>query len=268
MFEYGTWANVPAMTRLGLMHHGAPADARLGELRRRQAASRRTTGAAQRKDLTVLFADISGSTALSRSVELDRWWSMLGGLFELMCEGVYRFGGWAGNFTGDGVQAVFDAPARNGAHARRACDAALWLRDSLREAIADGEHPSGLELDVRIGINSGEAVVGTIGERYSRHYTACGYTVALAKRIETLAGPGGIYLSENTATLLGSQVELNDLGCFDVKGADSPIGVFELIGVDVETESSHRESRTRFQRRIRPAGLEAGLVGSFSSAAR
>jgi adenylate cyclase len=78
----------------------------------------------------------------------------------------------------------------------------------------------GLDFDVRIGINSGEALTGTIGDRYSRRYTACRFPVALAKRIETLAAPGGIYLSEHTAALVAEELEVRDLGPFMVKGSD------------------------------------------------
>jgi class 3 adenylate cyclase len=190
------------------------------------------------KVLTVVFADIRGSMALSGSLGPSEWWSILERLFEVMCEAVYRFDGWVGNFTGDGVLAVFESesPAPSGDHALRGCEAALWLRHSLRQATAQLERKHGLGLDVRIGINSGEALTGTIGERYSRHYTACGYAVALAKRIEALAEPGGICITAQTATLIGEAIELKDLGSFEVKGAPVPVRVFELLGQKQECE--------------------------------
>jgi adenylate cyclase len=200
------------------------------ELHRRRATSAPVACAAEHKELTILFADISGSTAFSRAVELDEWWSVLTDAYELMCEAVCRFGGWVGNFTGDGVQGVFETPGQDGAHAGRACEAAIWLRGSLRRLTRELGRDQGLVLDVRIGINSGEALTGTIGDRYSRHYTACGFPVALAKRMETLAAPGGIYLSEHTAALIADELEVRDLGSFEVKGARSPVGVFELTG--------------------------------------
>jgi class 3 adenylate cyclase len=200
------------------------------EPHRRRATSAPAASAAQHKKLTILFADISGSTALSRTVELDEWWSVLTDAYELMCEAVCRFGGWVGNFTGDGVQGVFETPGRDGEHARGACDAAIWLRGSLHRFATELGRHRGLELDVRIGINSGEAITGRIGDRYSRHYTACGFPVALAKRMETLAAPGEIYLSEHTAALIVEQLEVRALGSFEVKGARSPVGVFELMG--------------------------------------
>ena len=204
---------------------------RLAERSAARPASGRVACAAERKQLTILFADISGSTAMSRSVELDEWWSVLTDAYELMCEAVCRFGGWVGNFTGDGVQGVFDDRGRDGEHARRACEAALWLRDSLRGLATGPRRGRVLELDVRIGINTGEALTGTIGGRYRRHYTACGFPVALAKRMESLAAPGGIYLSEHTAALVADELDVRDLGSFEVKGVGSPVGVAELTGM-------------------------------------
>jgi class 3 adenylate cyclase len=218
------------MTWLTLTDRDARSGTRPAELAYRRARLAPLSSDAEHKVLTVLFADIRGSMPLSRSVELDEWWSVLAGLFELMCEGVYSCGGWVGNFTGDGVQAIFETPGRHVEHAHRACEAALWLRDSLRKPTAEFERERRFKLEVRIGINSGEVLIGTIGERYSRHYTACGYAVALAKRMETLARPGGIYLTEHTAALISHALELSDLGLFEVKGAQSPLGVFELIG--------------------------------------
>ena len=200
---------------------------------------------AEHKHLTVLFADISGSTALSRSIELDTWWSVLADVIELMGEAVHRFGGWVGNFTGDGVQGVFETPGGR-EHARRACNAALCVRESLQTHATQCEHARRFDVDVHMGINSGEVLTGTIGQRHSRHYTACGYTVALAKRMETLAKPGGIYVSEHTAALLGDELELCDLGFFDVKGASCPVGVFELVGPTTTSDQKmHASGLTR-----------------------
>jgi class 3 adenylate cyclase len=99
--------------------------------------------------------------------------------------------------------------------------------------VADLRRKHGLELAVRVGINSGEVVTGTIGDRYEGLHTANGYTVALAKRIEALALPGRIYLSENTAALVASAVQLRNLGAFEMKGAQRRVEVFELEGVPV-----------------------------------
>jgi class 3 adenylate cyclase len=216
-------------------------------------------GDTERKFVTVLFVDVKGSMDLIRAVALEEWWSVIDGLFEVMCEGVYRFGGWVAGFTGDGIKAVFESAEETDDHARRACDAALWLRDAIREPAAElrGEH--GLELSVRIGINSGEVLTGTIGDRYRRCYTVNGYAVALAKRIETIARPGRIYLSEHTAALVAGVAQLRDLGAYEVKGAEVPVGVFELVRTSRDRDHAHgwaqRPPRTasgRSERRARP----------------
>jgi class 3 adenylate cyclase len=187
------------------------------------------TSGTDRKVVTVLFVDVKGSMDLSSAIELEEWWSVIDGLFELMCESVYRFGGWVASFTGDGIKAIFEGHRPPDNHARRACDAALWLRDAICAPAADLQNEHGLDLSVRVGINSGEVLTGTIGDRYGRYFTANGYPVALAKRMEALALPGRIYLSEHTAALVAGAVQLRDLGEFEVKGAQRPVGVFELV---------------------------------------
>ncbi len=177
-----------------------------------------------------MFVDMKGSMALSGALDLDVWWSLIDGLFELMCESVCQFGGWVANFTGDGIQAIFEAEDAIDDHARRACEAAAHLRHAIRVPAAKLIAGHGLELSVRIGINSGEVLTGTIGARHAPYYTANGYAVALAKRMEAFALPGRIYLSEHTAALVADTLEVRDLGPFEVKGAQAPVGVFELVG--------------------------------------
>ncbi len=185
----------------------------------------------ERTTATVLFVDVSDSMRLSRRLDLEAWWSVSTRLFELMSEGVLRFGGWVGNFTGDGIQAVFEPTMHSNGHAERACEAALWLRDAIRAPAAEVQSVCGLELSIRIGINSGEVVTGTIGHPHRGYHTANGYTVALAKRTESLAHPGGICVTKHTAALLtrAQSLRLRGLGAFDVKGADSPIEIYELL---------------------------------------
>ncbi len=185
---------------------------------------------AKRSFATVLFADVRGSMALSDSLGLEEWWSMMARLYELMSEAVHRSQGWIGGFTGDGTIAVFEARPGADSHARRACEAALSLRDTIRVPAADLRRERELELSVRIGINSGELLAGTVGGGYRRTHTVGGYAVALAKRMEALAGPDRIYLTENTAALVGETLELRGLGLFKVKGAPGLVGVHQLVG--------------------------------------
>lgn len=193
----------------------------------------------ERKLATILSADVKGSMALSRSIELEEWWLVIAELFEDMCEGVSLFEGWVMGFTGDGVMALFEGAARSDEHPRRACEAALWLRDMVQRRREDLQRRRGIELSVRIGINSGEVLTGVMGRRHGRTFTANGYAIALAKRVETLATPGCVCVSENTARLLAHGSNLCDRGLFAVKGAASEVRVFELLGLEETYQRSH-----------------------------
>lgn len=177
----------------------------------------------ERKLATVLFADLKGSTDLCRRIELEDWWTVMSSLYDLMCESVHRFGGSITNFTGDGIKAVFEADTAED-HVVSGCEAALWLQSAMAKSTYRPR------LSLRIGINSGEVLTGTIGDQRSRCYSVTGYAVALAKRMESLAAPGRVYLTHYTAALAASRLELQDLGPFAVKGADLPVGVYELTG--------------------------------------
>jgi pSer/pThr/pTyr-binding forkhead associated (FHA) protein len=113
-------------------------------------------------------------------------------------------------------------------HAIRACRAGVHVLSTVRGAAAALMDHTGHELAVRVGINSGDVLVGTIGDRYQRCHIVCGYAMALAKRMETLAVPGRICLSEHTAALVTDAFGVRDLGAFPVKGAPTPVGLFEL----------------------------------------
>jgi class 3 adenylate cyclase len=170
---------------------------------------------------------VKGSTALSRSIELEEWWIVMADVFEIMCEAVALFRGWVGGLAGDGVIAVFDGHRTRHEHARQACDAALWLRDATRLRTDELRCERGIDLSVRIGVNSGEVVTGMVGRRRG-YFTANGYAMALAKRVEELADPGHVFVSEYTAQFLGHEDRLRDIGTFDLKGAASGVRIFEL----------------------------------------
>jgi class 3 adenylate cyclase len=191
----------------------------------------------ERKSATVMFVDIQGSMALSRGLELETWWLLIDELFRSMCRSVDASGGWVGSFTGDGIKGVFEAPHGTPDHARRACAAALRLRDAVRVRARELFRQSRTTLAVRIGLHSGEIMTGSIGDRHNRYYTAGGFVVALAKRIEALAPPDQIYLTASTARLVEEAFRLRDCGAFDVKGAELPINVFELVEADARARS-------------------------------
>jgi class 3 adenylate cyclase/tetratricopeptide (TPR) repeat protein len=185
----------------------------------------------ERKQVTVLFADVKGSMDMSEQIDPEEWRQIMQRFFSLLSDGVRRFEGTVDKFTGDGIMALFGAPIAHEDHAPRACFAALHIGELVSEYAGELRRAKGLSFSVRIGINSGEVVAGAIGEDRKQEYTAVGHTVGLAQRMEALAEPGKAYLTENAATLAAGYLELKDLGEFEVKGASRPIKVFELVGV-------------------------------------
>jgi class 3 adenylate cyclase len=185
----------------------------------------------ERKQVTVLFADVMGSMELAERSDPEEWRRIMERFFSILCEGVHRFEGTVDKFTGDGIMALFGAPIAHEDHARRACYAALWLQDELASYAAELRREQGLSFSVRIGINSGEVVVGAIGDDLEMDYTAVGHTVGLAQRMEQLAEPGKAYLTRFTAPLVEGYLALHDLGEFQVKGVSHPLQVYELSGI-------------------------------------
>src|SRR5215204_2429944 len=184
----------------------------------------------ERKQVTVLFADVKGSMDLAERIDPEHWRQIMQRFFSLLSESVRRFEGTVDKFTGDGIMALFGAPIAHEDHAARACFAALHIGELVNEHATELRRGRGLNFSVRVGINSGEVVAGAIGAEGKLEYTAVGHTVGLAQRMEALAEPGKAYLTEHTAKLAEGYLELKDLGAFEVKGATHPIGVFELIG--------------------------------------
>ncbi len=194
-------------------------------------SAKQTEADGERKQVTVLFADVKGSMDLAEQIDPEEWRQIMQRFFSLLSDGVRRFEGTVDKFTGDGIMALFGAPIAHEDHASRACFAALHIGELVGAYATELRRGPGLNFSVRIGINSGEVVAGAMGEDHEPEYTAVGHTVGLAQRMEALAEPGKAYLTEHTAKLAEGYLELRDLGEFDVKGASRPIGVFELVGV-------------------------------------
>ncbi len=184
----------------------------------------------ERKQVTVLFADVKSSMELAESVDPEEWHAILDRFFQILADGVHRFDGTVNQYTGDGIMALFGAPIAHEDHAQRACFAALQLRDALREYAEELKRTRGLAFAVRIGINSGEVVVGKIGDDLRMDYTAQGHTVGLAQRLEALADPGRAYVAAATARLVAGYFTLRDLGEFTLKGMRESVRVHELEG--------------------------------------
>ena len=185
----------------------------------------------ERKQVTVLFADVEGSMNLAELVDAEEWHGIMDRFFAILADGIHRFEGTVNQYTGDGIMALFGAPIAHEDHAQRACYATLHLRDALRQYADEIKRTRGLRFSVRMGINSGEVVVGKIGDDLRMDYTAQGHTVGLAARVEQLADPGTTYLTEHTAALVDGFFRLRDLGAFEVKGVRDPLRVYQLEDV-------------------------------------
>ncbi|MGH8675459.1 MAG: adenylate/guanylate cyclase domain-containing protein, partial [Burkholderiales bacterium] len=194
----------------------------------------------ERKQVTVLFADVKGSMELAEQLDSEAWSAIMRRFFTILAGGIERFEGFVDKFTGDGIMALFGAPIAHEDHAQRACYAALHLRDELRRFAQELRRERGLDVATRIGLNSGEVVVGKIGDDLRMEYTAQGHTVGLAQRMEALAEAGKIYLTAATAQRIEGFFALEDLGEFNVKGATGPVHAYALEGLG--------RLRTRFDR--------------------
>jgi class 3 adenylate cyclase len=203
----------------------------------------------ERKLVTVLFADVVRSMELAERVDPEEWHRLLDRLFRILAAGVHRYEGTINQYTGDGIMALFGAPIAHEDHAQRACAAALDLARELGVLAEDVRRESGLEFAVRMGLNSGEVVVGRIGDDLRMDYTAQGHVVGLAARVQQLAPPGGITVTEQTARLAEGFFDFLDRGDQRLKGASVPVHVLELRGpgqIRSRLESSRARGFSRF----------------------
>jgi class 3 adenylate cyclase/tetratricopeptide (TPR) repeat protein len=184
----------------------------------------------ERKQVTVLFADLKGSMELLADRDPEEARRLLDPVLERMMAAVHRYEGTVNQVMGDGIMALFGAPLAHEDHAVRACYAALGIQAALRRYSDEARLTHGLGVDFRVGLNSGEVVVRAIGNDLHMDYSAIGQTVHLAARMEQLAIPGSILLTPATLRLVEGLVQVNALGPIPVKGLTAPVEVFELVG--------------------------------------
>jgi class 3 adenylate cyclase/tetratricopeptide (TPR) repeat protein len=212
----------------------------------------------ERKLVTVLFADVARSMELAERIDAEEWHRLLDRLFRILADGVHRYEGTINQYTGDGIMALFGAPIAHEDHAQRACAAALHLAHELGTLAEDVRRESGLELSVRMGLNSGEVVVGRIGDDLRMDYTAQGHVVGLAARVQQLSPPGGVAVTEQTARLAAGFFDFDDRGEQSLKGASAPVRVFELRGrgqIRSRLDRSRARGFSRFVGREREIAL-------------
>ena len=178
--------------------------------------------ATEHKQITVLFTDVVRSMDLAAAVDTERLHEVMGDLFNRCGAVIQRYGGTVDKFTGDGIMALFGAPIALEDHAIRACIAALEIQKEVATLANDVRHRDGVGLALRIGLNSGDVVVGEIGSG-AASYTAIGVQVGMAQRMEAAAPPGGVMLSEATARLVEHAAVLDDPELVSIKGASDPV---------------------------------------------
>lgn len=211
----------------------AVVEAALGPLRERLAylrrASRASKSLGERRIVTVLFCDVTGSTALAEQLDPEEWAAMMNGIFQELIEPVERFGGTVARLMGDGILAFFGAPTAHEDDPERAVLAGLDIvsqahtyRDELRKE-------RGLTFDVRVGINTGLTVVGDVGSETAGEYTAMGDAVNLAARMEQTAKPGTVQISEATHKLVAALFEIESLGSVRAKGKSDTVVAYRVI---------------------------------------
>lgn len=225
----------------------------------------RATHPAEYKQVTVLFADVVGSMDLATVLDMERLREVITELMERSAAVARRYGGDGIEYTGDGVMVLFGAPLAMEDHAFRACLAALAIQDQAKELAAGVQRRDGVALQLRVGLNSGRVIAGEVGTGSPR-YAATGETVGFANRMETVAPPGGIMLSETTARLVEHTVRLAEPEWVHVKGADEPVRANQLLSVEPRDGVLRRTDASLVGRRWEMAAIDAMLqraIGSF-----
>ena len=193
----------------------------------------------ERKQVTVLFADLKGSMELLADRDPEEARQLLDPVLERMIEAVHRYEGTVNQVMGDGIMALFGAPIAHEDHAVRACYAALRMQETVTRYGDEMQRSHGVPVQIRVGLNSGAVVVRAIDSSLHMDYTAVGQTTHLAARMEQMAKPGSVLTTGETLRLAEGFVQVKALGPVSVKGLADPVEVFELVGA--------ASTRTRMQ---------------------
>ena len=184
----------------------------------------------ERKQVTILFVDVVGSTAMAEKLDPEEMHQILDQAFELMLEEIHRYEGTVNQFLGDGFMALFGAPVGHEDHAVRAVHAGLGIRRVLSEYAKQLLTERGIDFTMRIGLNTGLVVVGAIGNDLRMDYTAIGDTTNLAARMQQHATPGTVLVAEPTYRHISGYFETRPVGPLTVKGKDEPVQAYEVLG--------------------------------------
>jgi class 3 adenylate cyclase len=221
------------------------------------------TRSAEYKQVTVLFADVVHSMDIAATVGTERLREVMADLADRCAAVVERYGGTVDKFTGDGIMAVFGAPVALEDHAVRACLAALGIQEETARLAAEVKD-RGVDLRLRVGLNSGEVIAGEIGSG-PFGYTAVGEQVGMAQRMESVAPPGEVMLSAPTARLVEHHAVLSEPEIVHIKGSDQPVAGRRLLGVPERDRRGAGAQSTLVGRRWEMAAIEALLERAIDS---
>ncbi|OBK21669.1 adenylyl cyclase [Mycobacterium asiaticum] len=212
----------------------------------------------EHKQVTVLFADVVGSMKLAAALDDERLQELMNELFNRAASVVQRYQGTVDKFTGDGLMALFGAPVALEDHALRACISALEIQTVAGELAADVHRRDGIELHVRVGLNSGAVIAGEIGSGPGR-YTVVGHAVGMAQRMEAAAPAGGVLCSLSTARLVEDSVLLDSVEDVRIKGAEAPVPARRLLAVESQRMVLGRNEGLMLGRDIELGRLRAAI---------
>jgi class 3 adenylate cyclase/tetratricopeptide (TPR) repeat protein len=184
----------------------------------------------ERKQVTVLFADLKGSMELLAERDPEEARQLLDPVLDRMMAAVHQYEGTVNQVMGDGIMALFGAPLAHEDHAVRACYAALRMQEAVKQYAAEVQRTHGVPIHIRVGLNAGEVVVRAIGSDLHMDYTAVGQTTHLAARMEQMAMPGSILITADVLRLVEGYVQVAPLGPVPIKGLQEPAEVYEVTG--------------------------------------
>jgi len=207
----------------------------------------------ERRPATVILADVTGSTDLLEQIGTEAWVEIMNRIFKILGSEIYRFGGEVDQFRGDGLVAFFGATSAHEDDPERAVLAALAMQQEIKLYAAELAEREGIDLLLRVGVNTGEVIVASIGDsRQHSEDTAMGEAIALAARMETTAEPGTVLVSENTYRLVEPLFEWEPLGEVTVKGLSQPVTVYRPLAPRADARRLHR---------LQAHGLSISLIG-------
>jgi len=224
---------------------------------RNETAATPTAAPNERRPLTVLFSDIVDSTAIAERMDPEDWTAIVNEAFDRMSRAIRRYDGTIARLMGDAILAFFGAPVAHEDDPERAIRAGLDLIASIETLSARVQREQGVPLRVRVGINTGPVLVGTVGTAMAREYTAMGDAVNVAARMQSAARPGTVLVTAATYAFVAPIVDASDAGALELKGKSEPVRAYEIAGIRAGGTSSRGL-----------AGIQSPMVGRDEQLAR